>query len=628
MVSCEGSFSSFSVTTTSFVLLPGRISFVISVRSSFTGPSPFSVTLRSTDVIEMLSCEGSFSSFSVTTASFVLLPGRISFVISVRSSFRGPSPLSETFLLSTNVSLMVSCEGSFSSFSVTTTSFVLLPGRISFVISVRSTIRGPSPFSVTFLLSTNFSLMVSREGSFSSFSVTTISFVLLPGRISFVISVRSTIRGPSPFSVTFLLSTNFSLMVSREGSFSSFSVTTASFVLLPGRISFVVSVRSSFTGPSPFSVTFLLSTNVSLMVSCEGSFSSFSVTTISFVLLPGRISFVISVRSSFTGPSPFSVTFLLSTNVSLMVSCEGSFSSFSVTTISFVLLPGRISFVISVRSSFTGPSPFSETFLLSTNVSLMVSCEGSFSSFSVTTTSFVLLPGRISFVISVRSSFTGPSPFSETFLLSTDVSLMVSCEGSFSSFFVTTTSFVLLPGRISFVISVRSSFTGPSPFSETFLLSTDVSLMVSSEGSFSSFSVTTTSFVLLPGRISFVISVRSSSSITTCVSVVFDTFPWGFTSVSVVFSTTVLLLVTCPVSSVSSKTFLSTVFMVSLGPFSTSSSPFPQGSSAAFSRLVEAAPSFWTPVEPAPPASDRLLAFRFPRTMKIVQTTKSNIVVD
>ncbi|XP_050727238.1 uncharacterized protein LOC127004045 isoform X8 [Eriocheir sinensis] len=404
----------------------------------------------------MVSCEGSFSSFSVTTTSFVLLPGRISFVISVRSVIRGPSPFSVTFLVSTEVSLMASCEGSFSSFSVTSTSFVLLPGRISFVISVRSVIRGPSPFSVTFLVSTEVSLMASCEGSFSSFSVTTTSFVLLPGRISFVISVRSVIRGPSTFSVTFLVSREVSLMVSREGSFSSFSVTSTSFVLLPGRISFVISVRSVIRGPSPFSVTFLVSREDSLMVSCEGSFSSFSVTKVSFVLLPGRISFVISVRSVIRGPSPFSVTFLVSTEVSLMVSCEGSFSSFSVTSTSFVLLPGRISFVISVRSVIRGPSPFSVTFLVSTEVSLMVSCEGSFS-FSVTSTSFVLLPGRISFVISVRSVIRGPSTFSVTFLVSREVSLMVSCEGSFSSFSVITTSFVLLPGRISFVISVRST---------------------------------------------------------------------------------------------------------------------------------------------------------------------------
>ncbi|XP_050727264.1 uncharacterized protein LOC127004045 isoform X32 [Eriocheir sinensis] len=351
----------------------------------------------------MVSCEGSFSSFSVTTTSFVLLPGRISFVISVRSVIRGPSPFSVTFLVSTEVSLMASCEGSFSSFSVTSTSFVLLPGRISFVISVRSVIRGPSPFSVTFLVSTEVSLMASCEGSFSSFSVTTTSFVLLPGRISFVISVRSVIRGPSTFSVTFLVSREVSLMVSREGSFSSFSVTSTSFVLLPGRISFVISVRSVIRGPSPFSVTFLVSTEVSLMVSCEGSFS-FSVTSTSFVLLPGRISFVISVRSVIRGPSTFSVTFLVSREVSLMVSCEGSFSSFSVTKVSFVLLPGRISFVISVRSVIRGPSTFSVTFLVSTEVSLMVSCEGSLSSFSVTKVSFVLLPGRISFVISVRST--------------------------------------------------------------------------------------------------------------------------------------------------------------------------------------------------------------------------------
>ncbi|XP_050735095.1 uncharacterized protein LOC127007799 isoform X21 [Eriocheir sinensis] len=510
MVSCEGSFSSVSVTTGSFVLLAGRISFVISVRSVIRGPSPFSVTfLVSTEVSLMVSCEGSFSSVSVTTGSFVLLAGRISFVISVRSVIRGPSPFSVTFLVSTEVSLMVSCEGSFSSASVTTGSFVLLPGRISFVISVRSVIRGPSPFSVTFLVSTEVSLMVSCEGSFSSVSVTTTSFVSLAGRISFVISVRSVIRGSSPFSVTFLVSTEVSLMVSCEGSFSSVSVTTGSFVLLPGRISFVISVRSVIRGPSPFSVTFLVSTEVSLMVSCEGSFSSVSITTGSFVLLAGRISFVISVRSVIRGPSPFSVTFLVSTEVSLMVSCEGSFSSVSVTTGSFVLLAGRISFVISVRSVIRGPSPFSVTFLVSTEVSLMVSCEGSFSSVSVTTGSFVLLAGRISFVISVRSTFRGPSPFAVPFLPSTEISLMVSCGGSFSSFSVTTGSFVLLPGRISFVISVRSVIRGPSPFSVTFLVSTEVSLMVSCEGSFSSVTITTGSFVLLPGRISFVISVRS-----------------------------------------------------------------------------------------------------------------------
>ncbi|XP_050736779.1 uncharacterized protein LOC127008605 isoform X4 [Eriocheir sinensis] len=301
----------------------------------------------------MVSCEGSFSSFSVTEISFVLLPGRISFVFSVRSTIRGPSSFSVTFLLFTDVSLMVSCEGSFSSFSVTTTSFVLLPGRISFVSSVRSTIRGPAPFSVTFLVSTDVIEMLFCEGSFSSFSVTTISFVLLPGRISFVFSVRSTIRGPSPFSVTFLVSTDVIEMLSCEGSFSSFSVTTISFVLLPGRISFVFSVRSTTRGPSPFSEAFLLSsTDVIEMLFCEGSFSSFSVTVMSFVSLPGRISFVFSVCSTIRGLSPFSVTFLVSTDVSLMVSCEGSFSSFSVTNISFVLLPGRISMVFSVRSTF------------------------------------------------------------------------------------------------------------------------------------------------------------------------------------------------------------------------------------------------------------------------------------
>ncbi|XP_050730364.1 uncharacterized protein LOC127005498 [Eriocheir sinensis] len=334
MVSCEGSFSSFSVTEISFVSLPGRISFVFSVRSTIRGPSPFSVTfLLFTDVIVMLSCEGSFSSFSVTEISFVLLPGRISFVISVLSAIRGPSTFSVTFLLFTDVIVMLSCEGSFSSFSVTTTSFVSLPGRISFVISVRSTIRGPSPFSVTFLLFTDVIVMLSCEGSFSSFSVTTTSFVSLPGRISFVFSVRSTTRGPSTFSVTFLVSTDVSLMVSCEGSFSSFSVTTTSFVSLPGRISFVFSVRSTIRGPSTFSVTFLLFTDVIVMLSCEGSLSSFSVTTTSFVSLPGRISFVFSVRSTTRGPSTFSVTFLVSTDVSLMVSCEGSFSSFSVTNI-------------------------------------------------------------------------------------------------------------------------------------------------------------------------------------------------------------------------------------------------------------------------------------------------------